>query len=451
MKFLATSFAACLVAISAVAAPPDYQSFHREQSVSYHPNDQDLMRIWVVYVDQGDSILVQMPKSLNYDPDPTDSENSLTEFVDVLVDSGSSPESESRRALEFIQTLYPTGSVIEHVFLTHHDFDHVAGLIRILAEPDIGIESIYHNGLASYRPGVLEFPSDHPPQKPAIYVKNRDGKPTKWMGFLDPDNNLQDKFIIDNLSELKTVSDDGYLQGVYGKFTNAVIKKDEPFGVKTFTRINQSSPEIGFGTTGPKLEFLWPPQDLKKYGDWGKTINGNSLVFRLAYGDFEMLFTGDLNEEAQEVLLDDLGEVNTLLLNCDVLKIPHHGSAHSLEPFLKHPDLDPVISVASMGAKGFKSKQLNDNRSNWQHPSTEVIGWLGGSHRVYQTYIHEKRFKWEDLVTIEDHQKMEEKTHILIETDGRWFRVVETDNPYVIPSVNQTRRGNGTRWINARQ
>ena len=60
------------------------------------------------------------------------------------------------------------------------------------------------------------------------------------------------------------------------------------------------------------------------------------------------------------------------------------------------------------------------------------------------------RFKWDDLVTIEDHQKMEEKKHILIETDGRWFRVVETDNPYVIPPVNQTRRGDGTRWIKAR-
>ena len=73
---------------------------------------------------------------------------------------------------------------------------------------------------------------------------------------------------------------------------------------------------------------------------------------------------------------------------------------------------------------------------------------------MYHTLIHERRFKWSDLDTMAKHHAMMEYSHVLIETDGEWFRIVEipeieTDlnNP---PTVQQTRRGNGTRWIRAR-
>jgi hypothetical protein len=81
-----------------------------------------------------------------------------------------------------------------------------------------------------------------------------------------------------------------------------------------------------------------------------------------------------------------------------------------------------------------------------------VIKWLGGFHRVYHTHIHEKFYRWEDLDTEAKHDKMIERRHILIETDGKWFRVVEVENNEQInrpPSVKSTRRGNGTRWIRA--
>ena len=49
---------------------------------------------------------------------------------------------------------------------------------------------------------------------------------------------------------------------------------------------------------------------------------------------------------------------------------------------------------------------------------------------------------------------MKEYTHILIETDGEWFRIVELPDaePELIgnpPTVAKTKRGNGTRWIKA--
>ena len=46
----------------------------------------------------------------------------------------------------------------------------------------------------------------------------------------------------------------------------------------------------------------------------------------------------------------------------------------------------------------------------------------------------------------------------MIETDGVWFRIVEVPapdlgdkhSPLTVPTVRQTKRGNGTRWIEAR-
>ena len=106
-----------------------------------------------------------------------------------------------------------------------------------------------------------------------------------------------------------------------------------------------------------------------------------------------------------------------------------------------------------MGSKGARSKAIS-GKGAWQHPSTQVIGWLGGAHRVYLTELQERRFDWADIDKPEKLEKLKERTHLLVETDGRWFRVVEIPvdggDPTRPPTVAKTRRGNGTRWIRAR-
>lgn len=104
-----------------------------------------------------------------------------------------------------------------------------------------------------------------------------------------------------------------------------------------------------------------------------------------------------------------------------------------------------------MGNAGFKSKAMY--RGNREHPSTDVIEWLGRPHRFYTTFVHERRFKWSSITTEAERQARIEQTHILVETDGKWFRLVELPvdeaGPQEPPSVVSTRRGNGTRWIRA--
>jgi competence protein ComEC len=87
--------------------------------------------------------------------------------------------------------------------------------------------------------------------------------------------------------------------------------------------------------------------------------NNSSLVMRLtAAGGRTVLLTGDVEKEAQQVLLD-LG----IPLQADVLKVPHHGSSHQLPEFLRA--VHPRLTMTSVGA---------DNP--FGHPSPATIGEL---------------------------------------------------------------------------
>jgi hypothetical protein len=286
------------------------------------------------------------------------------------------------------------------------------------------------------------------------------------MAFLEPDDDgqgekLQESCLIDTRTDLTDRANNEEFQGIYSELARAITEEEEPVEVTVFQRcaadgpfINDRETELNRGAdlTGIDFTLIWPLQRARKYGHWGETINGNGVTFRLDYGDFSMLFTGDQNEKSEEKLVDHLTEAGELdLLDVDVLKMPHHGSSHAYKPFFCREEDNgaynrPVLSVASMGTKGFSS--------SWKHPNPEVIRWLGGSHRVYHTLIHEKRFKWSNLNTRSARERMHEFSHILIETDGAWFRIVEIDaqdgDPDSPPAVAETRRGNGTRWIRAR-
>jgi len=84
----------------------------------------------------------------------------------------------------------------------------------------------------------------------------------------------------------------------------------------------------------PNLEF-W-----KKYN---KDVNNSSVIVKIVYGKKSFLFTGDIEEEAEDILVN-YGD----LLKADVLKIPHHGSkTSSTMDLLKL--VNPHHAVISLG------------------------------------------------------------------------------------------------------
>jgi len=449
-----------------VGSPPEYKSFGRRQRIDHNPDQDDLMRIWVVYVGQGDGLLIQLPSRCNYDTDPTDDNTNRTERVDILIDGGSHSTGNRTLMQDFLLRLYQEPVTIEHAVITHHDADHVRGLIHMLSGDSVGVDSIYHNGLASYRRNKRGF-RNSTTAKEAVRSTSG-GQLTRGMAFLeDADDGhgkkLRDTDLIAGMDDLEERFNNDEFQGIYEDLAAAVIDKQNPMEVRLFQRCAESGSfdsfigereealDRGVDLSGIEFELLWPLPRARKYGGWSETINGNSVTFRLDYGEFSMLFTGDMNERSEEKLIEHLGDpVSSEALDVDVMKVPHHGSWHAYEPFFRRRAdgggyVRPVLSVASMGKTGFTT--------SWRHPSTEVIRWLGGSHRVYHTLIHEKRFRWSDLQTRADRERMHEISHILIETDGEWFCLVEVSaldgDPADPGTVRDTRRSHGTRWISA--
>jgi hypothetical protein len=74
----------------------------------------------------------------------------------------------------------------------------------------------------------------------------------------------------------------------------------------------------------------------------GRTINGHSVVLRIAYGNVVTLLTGGLHAKMEESLI-----ARNVPLVADVLKVPHHGADDVSRSFIKR--VEPLISIISAG------------------------------------------------------------------------------------------------------
>ena len=105
------------------------------------------------------------------------------------------------------------------------------------------------------------------------------------------------------------------------------------------------------------FDVLWPCSDNMISEN---AINNNSLVCKLKYKNFSMLFTGDIEEIAEKAILAKYSK-NKNILKADVLKVAHHGSkTSSTIDFLK--GVKPNYAVIGVG---------KDN--NFGHPSDITI------------------------------------------------------------------------------
>lgn len=105
---------------------------------------------------------------------------------------------------------------------------------------------------------------------------------------------------------------------------------------------------------------LWPPKEAR-FDD----RNDLSLVFLAQYGQFDMLFTGDIGKAAETKLT-----ASGLLKEVEVLKVAHHGSRHSSsETFLKKTR--PLLSLISCSAS-----------NRYGHPGKETLARLEETESV---------------------------------------------------------------------
>ena len=103
-----------------------------------------------------------------------------------------------------------------------------------------------------------------------------------------------------------------------------------------------------------QLEIIYPQESF--LGKEVENLNDSSLAVKLIYGQTKFLFTGDLEQVAEEKIL-----ASSVNIAANVLKVGHHGSdTSSSEAFLDK--VQPQFAVISVG---------KDN--DFGHPSLRVI------------------------------------------------------------------------------
>lgn len=196
---------------------------------------------------------------------------------------------------------------IDYVILTHYHQDHAAGLFSIM----------------------LNYKIDH------MYVT---------------DMSKHSLFKLDSVYHIihSMVNVVDYFSG---KTMLEFVKEDEDF--KTFM----------FEET--KVEFLAPIDD--EY----EKINNYSLVAKLTYGDIKMLFTGDIEKEVEEALLESKVD-----LSADIYKAAHHGSMTSnTEAFMDAVNPSYVLISSD-----------NGNHNLFGHPVKSFMEYLEENKiTVYRT------------------------------------------------------------------
>ena len=118
------------------------------------------------------------------------------------------------------------------------------------------------------------------------------------------------------------------------------------------------------------IDIIWPDNSnfIKE-----NILNNNSIVCKINYKNFSMLFTGDIEEIAENEILK---ENTPQKLKADILKVGHHGSkSSSTKDFIEA--VTPKIAVIGVG--------LNNN---FGHPNKGVLERLEKINcKIYRTDI----------------------------------------------------------------
>lgn len=127
--------------------------------------------------------------------------------------------------------------------------------------------------------------------------------------------------------------------------------------------------DIGGGAVLKVLAPIQPFFTKSELRSGGNEPNANSVVVRLDYGKFSMLFTGDAEAQTETRMMENNEDIKA-----QVLKVGHHGSHYaSSEDFLRRG--------------GFKDAIISDGADNrYGHPSPDTLDRMRALHiNVYRT------------------------------------------------------------------
>lgn len=241
------------------------------------------LRVHFINVGQGDCIYIQFPD-----------ENK----TDMLIDCGNkSTGYDYNQTKKYLNDLNPDGK-INHLMLTHCDEDHVDNMDEIIY--DFDIENIY-------MPNVLAAPTGTSNTALALQNQIADLDEEKVAMFTDED----------------TVTSQ-----TYARFFIAALT-EENCTIHINMDKDESTNSIVITDTTYRLTFYCPTEEYYATTKLNTAHQKNAIspIGILEYNNRRVVFTGDSNE--------DKGSEQTFIrringeLDCDVLKVGHHGSETS--------------------------------------------------------------------------------------------------------------------------
>ena len=286
--------------------------------------DTPPLEIYFIDVGQGDSTFIVTPDRKK-----------------ILIDGGI-----NNRAYGFLAWKYRFDKGgppvdIDLMVLSHADGDHIKGLIPIIQHPRVNVRKTIHNGIAVFKNNVFKT----------------------GLGNLDPSK----KYLItrhDSINDLNGLA----LSDSFDAWYQVMVNEGTPYNAVDATTglINIGDPKIMIDVLGPRLEVYEGKPVCRWFSAEAPTINGNSVVFKLTYGNITALFPGDINGDGEKNLLNDSSIASKL--GAHVFKAPHHGSHDFHYPFLQV--VSPQISVISSG-----------DEPDYGHPRAQFIGAVGKASR----------------------------------------------------------------------
>ena len=333
---------------------------------------QDRRTLEIIFLDigQGDACIVTEPGD---DPNPRV----------MVVDAGIG--SNTNGFLHWRFRDFDVGT-LHAAIVTHPDKDHYYGFNPIFKNPDYTIEKVYHSG-------VVERTGDDL-MGPVVggYLTDVITTDSAIRAFYNDDANRGRK---QYPKTIKAAMDNPKVGTIEALTTHHGTIEDDRTYMPGFAPsddglidIEVLGPVIEPDATGqPRLRAFGSKPTSGTIND-GKTKNGHSILLRLHFNGFRVLFGGDLNTFAETFLMQHYGEVTVSTpldaadaeidaiadagvietaaerFDVDLMKCCHHGSSDVTEEFL---------TAAAASAYVISS----GDEEGHVHPRPDLLGLLG--------------------------------------------------------------------------
>lgn len=152
-------------------------------------------------------------------------------------------------------------------------------------------------------------------------------------------------------------------------------KKDSENYRKFIKLVKEKNIKVRFVKAGDKVvieddlyfKILWPEKEQIDENP----LNNNSIVTKMCYKDFSILFTGDIEEIAEKAILEKYKKNSGRILKSTIIKVAHHGSKTSSNiDFLQ--EVAPRIALIGVGENNKFGHPSNNTLDKFQNINCKI-------------------------------------------------------------------------------